>query len=82
MYRNSTSLIGKLSCMEKTHKSQKGWNTSQIYQGPKKLTKSWVSCQGDGKNMIILENGGNFMKDELETKPPPSFLVWLALPYP
>ena len=40
-----------------------------------------MGCQGDGKNILILENGGKFMKDGLETKAP-SFLVWLALPYP
>ena len=43
--------------------------------------KEWVSCQGDGKNMLILENGGKFIKDGLITKEP-SFLVSLALPYP
>ena len=58
------------------------WLThSQIYQGPHELEKEWVSFQGDGKNMIILENGGKVIKDGLETKTP-SFLVRLALPYP
>ena len=52
-----------------------------MYQGPHELEKAWVSCQGYGKNMLILENGGKFMKDGLSTKAP-SFLVLLALPYP
>ena len=33
----------------------------------------WV-CQGDGNNMIILENGEKLMEDRLETKDA-SFLV-------
>ena len=69
MYINSTSLIGKSNCMEATHKAQKvdlpkyskttigGKSTYQIYQGPHKLEKAWVSFQGDAKNMLILENG-------------------------
>ena len=56
-------------------------STSQIYQGPHKLEKAWVIFQGDGKIILILENGGKFMKDGLATKGP-SFLVWLALRYP
>ena len=40
----------------------------KIYQGPHELEKSWVNCQGDGKNMLILENGGKVMKDGLATK--------------
>ena len=37
-----------------------------------------MSFQADGKNMLILENGGKVMKDGLATKGP----VSLALPYP
>ena len=40
----------------------------KIYQGPHKLEKKWMSCQGDGKNMLILENGEKLMEDGLETK--------------
>ena len=38
-----------------------------------------MSCQGDGKKMLILENGVKVMKYGLATKGS-SFLVWLALP--
>ena len=55
--------------------------TSQIYRRPHELEKSWVSRQGYGKNMLILENGEKLMENGLETKAP-DFLVWLALPYP
>ena len=44
------------------------------YQGPHELEKELVSCQGDGKNMLILENGEKVMKYGLETKGP-SFLI-------
>ena len=74
MHINSTSLIGKSNCMETTHKSQKRL-TYQIYQGPHELEKAWVSCQGDGNKIIILENGEKLMEDGLEIKDP-SFLVY------
>ena len=49
-------------------------STYQIYQGPHELEKASVSCQGDGNNMLILENGEKLMEDGLETKAP-GFLV-------
>ena len=50
-------------------------------KGPHELEKAWVSCKGDGKNMIILENGEKIMEDGLETKAA-SFLVDWLLSYP
>ena len=72
--------------METNHKAHKGWltkilqtpiggyNTYQIYQGPHELEKAWVSCQGYGNKILILENGEKLMEYGLETKAP-IFLV-------
>ena len=53
--------------------------SSQIYQGPHELEKAWVSFQGDGKKMLILENGDKFMKDGLETKGPSLLVYWVYI---